>query len=42
MKLNWNDVITVLVAMAIWTLLDRLFLGDLLASIGNTFEAATR
>lgn len=35
MKIDWTDVLTVILGMAIYTVIDRLFLGELIDSIAE-------
>lgn len=38
MKISWVTVLNVIVAMVLWTLLDRLVLGSILDSVASNFE----
>jgi hypothetical protein len=38
MKLDWNLMLNVIIALLVYNLLDKLFLGDLLDKVGGSLE----
>ena len=35
MKIDWNDIINVIIALVIFAVLDALFLGEVIADLGK-------